>query len=67
MYLEMDYSGTDIQLADLSQYRRQAIKAAEDFKYGRKVENALKAAKTEREITRIMATARKKRFDKEFE
>lgn len=41
-------------------YSSEAIKAAKDLGYPKTVINAIKAAKTENEIIRIMATAREK-------
>lgn len=42
-----------------SMIKRNAVKAAKDLGYGNKVIKKLKAAKSEREIDCIMATARK--------
>lgn len=42
--------------------KNEAIKAAEDFNYGKDVYEALENAKTLGEINRIMATARHKKF-----
>lgn len=39
-------------------YKKQAIKAAEDFHYGDDVVTQIKEAKTENEISHIMGTAR---------
>lgn len=49
-------------------YRKDAIKAARDLRYGDEVIEKLKAAESDSEITRIMKDARKKRFrmDEEF-
>ena len=46
----------------VSQYKRQAIKAAKDLKYGDEVVEKLKKAKTEGEIDRIMKAARHEHF-----
>ena len=39
-------------------YRREALRAAKDFRYGDLVIAKIKAAKSDNEISRIMATAR---------
>lgn len=44
-------------------YKKDAIKAAKELRYGRIVVDRLKAAKTEAEIQRIMTTERHKRLD----
>ena len=46
----------------VSQYKRQAVKAAKDFKYGDEVVEKLKKAKTEDEIDRIIKAARHEHF-----
>ena len=38
--------------------KKDSIKAAEDLRYGKKVIDKLKAAKTEAEVTNILKTAR---------
>lgn len=48
--------------SEVNVFRKQAIKAAKDLLYGEEVIKALKNAKTESEIDRIMKTARKKTF-----
>lgn len=45
------------------EYKSQAIKAAKDLFYGKKVIEKLKAAESESEISRIMITARKEKFE----
>lgn len=47
---------------ELETFRRQAIKAARDFHYGKDVIQKLKDAKTEGEIDRIMKNARHEKF-----
>lgn len=44
-------------------YKKDAVKAAKELRYGDNVVNRIKAAKTEAEIQRIMVTERHKRFD----
>lgn len=44
---------------DLESYRRFALHAAEDLRYGTCVEDRIKAAKTESEICKIMLDARR--------
>lgn len=46
----------------VSQYKRQAIKAAKNLLYGDKVIEKIKNAKTEGEIDRIMKAARHEHF-----
>ena len=41
-----------------SDYKKQALRAAKDFRYGDLVIAKIKAAKSDNEISRIMATAR---------
>lgn len=48
-------------------YRRDAIKAAKDFNYGKETIAKLKAAKTEMEIQRIMINRRKEVFKDDWE
>lgn len=43
-------------------YRSEALRVARDFGYGDHVIKALKEAKTEGEISRIMTNARKEHF-----
>lgn len=43
----------------LETYKNEAIKAAKGLYYGQRVINKIKAAKSETEITNIMADARK--------
>lgn len=43
-------------------FKRHAIKAAKDFRYGDEVIQKLKDAKTTEEVNRIMRTARHKKF-----
>lgn len=43
---------------DTYNYKREAIRAAKELCYGKEVIAALKAAKTETEVCRIMTTAR---------
>lgn len=45
----------------LEKYRTQAMEIASDFRYGDEIMRRLETAKTEIEITRIMATAREAR------
>lgn len=45
-----------------SHYKREAIKAAKDFQYGYEVLEAIKKAKTNTEVQRIMINARHKMF-----
>lgn len=47
-------------------YKKDAVKAAEELRYGDNVVNRIKAAKTEAEIQRIMTTERHKRLDQIF-
>lgn len=44
------------------EYKAQAIKAARELWYGKKVIEKIKAAKTDNEIALIMRTARKEKF-----
>ena len=44
-------------------YKKDAVKAAEELRYGDNVVNRIKVAKTEAEIQRIMTTERHKRLD----
>ena len=44
-------------------YKKDAVKAAEELRYGDNVVNRIKAAKTEAEIQRVMVTARHKQLD----
>lgn len=46
----------------LNTNRHQAIKAAQDLLYGKKVIDSLKKAKTEAEISLIMRNARREKF-----
>lgn len=48
---------------DFKNYKKNAIKAAKELKYGMIVVARIKAAKTEAEIQRIMVTERHKRLD----
>lgn len=48
-------------------YKKDAVKAAEELRYGDNVVNRIKATKTEAEIQRIMTTERHKRLDYIFE
>jgi len=50
---------------ELKVYREQAIKAAKDLRYGQDVILHIKQAKTINEITRIMASAREKTFNRD--
>lgn len=49
--------------SELEEYRRNAMKAAEDFHYGKRVIQQIYEAKTSDEISRIMREARIKKFD----
>ncbi len=44
-------------------YKKDAIKAAKDLRYGWAVVDKIKSAKSEAEIQRIMTTERHKRLD----
>lgn len=44
-------------------YKKDAINAAKDLRYGKTVVNKIRAAKNEAEIQRIMITERHKRLD----
>lgn len=44
-------------------YRKDAIRAAKDLRYGDDVVNKIKSAATEAEIQRVMVTARHKQLD----
>lgn len=46
-------------MSNLAKYRREAKNAARDLGYGSKVIEAIRKAKTEEEIIRIMQNARK--------
>lgn len=50
-------------ITPISEYRSQAKKAAKDLRYGDDVIQAIKNAKSEAEIARIMKTARERSFD----
>jgi len=41
-----------------SDYKKQALRAAKDFRYGSDVIEKIKRAKSDNEISRIMTTAR---------
>lgn len=45
-------------MSELAQYKKEAKQAAVDFGYGEAVINAIRKAKSEAEIRRIMITAR---------
>ena len=47
---------------DVESYRREAIKIADDFNYGKRVIKKIKNAETSNEISRIMKSARIKKF-----
>ena len=47
------------QYSDIKEYKREAIKAAEELGYGEAVISKIKAATTETQIGNIMAEARK--------
>lgn len=51
-----------VETSDPKIFRRQAIKAAKDFCYGKEVIDKLNAAKTIEEMNRIMKVARKEKF-----
>ena len=44
-------------------YKEEAIVAANELRYGPKVVNQIKKAKTDDEISRIMMNARRKKID----
>ena len=48
---------------DFKAYKKDAMDAARDLKYGKEVISMIKAAKTEAEIQRVMVTARHKQLD----
>ncbi len=48
--------------SELGMYKKDALKAARDFHYPPAVIKKIELAKTESEISRIMATARRERF-----
>ena len=52
-------------ISAFEQYKRKAMAAARDFKYGKPVEEAIYAAKTSDEISVIMRNARIKKFHME--
>ena len=51
-----------VETQDPKIFRRQAIKAAKDFCYGKEVIDKLNAAKTIDEMNSIMKAARKEKF-----
>lgn len=55
-------SGTSPRYDHTNAYRNEALRAARDFHYKGEVIAALKAAKTEGEISRIMMNARREHF-----
>ena len=48
--------------AEIKAYKRQALAAAKDFKYGKHVEDRIKNAKSVGDIDRIMRKARHEKF-----
>ena len=48
-------------------YRKQAISAAKDLRYGDEVVKAIKKAKTHGEIQRIMVGARHEKIEKDYQ
>lgn len=53
---------SDDQELDFKHYRIQAIRAAEDFHYGKDIIHMLEQAETDTEIAIIMANARRRKF-----
>lgn len=49
----------------VEKYRRDAMEAAKDLRYGPEVVERIKNAKTDREIERIMITARHEQMERE--
>ena len=54
--------GNVIKDDDFPTFRKQSVKIAKDFSYGKDVELAIKNAESIAEINRILHTARDKKF-----
>lgn len=52
----------DFSRMDLTHFKRQALRAAKDFNYGKDVENAIRESTTIEETNRIMRKARHEKF-----
>jgi hypothetical protein len=53
---------TMARISEENKYRHDAIKAAKELQYGKAVITQIKNAQSDSEITRIMKTARNKKF-----
>lgn len=54
--------GNVIKDDDFPTFRKQSVKIAKDFSYGKDVVSAIEKAKSVGEINRILRTARNKKF-----
>ena len=63
--MSRDRSASPIPMSTLRTYKQSAAKAAKDLGYGKEVVAKVRKAKTESEVTRIMATAREELIRRE--